>query len=87
MRFDAGSMRRIDSRSEGIRREMNAIDRSEVQRLLDLGAQLVDVLSADEYAEDHLPGAISLPLKQLDAETARRLDRERPVIVYCHDYQ
>ncbi|MBD0338220.1 MAG: rhodanese-like domain-containing protein [Thermoleophilia bacterium] len=66
---------------------MDLIDRSDVQRLLDLGAQLVDVLPADEYAEDHLPEAISLPLKQLDAETARRLDRERPVIVYCHDYQ
>ena len=63
------------------------VDRNDVQRLVAQGAQLVDVLPADEFAEEHLPGAISLPLKQLDAETAKQLDRQRPVIVYCHDYQ
>jgi rhodanese-related sulfurtransferase len=66
---------------------VEAIDRSEVQRLVAEGAQLVDVLAAAEYAEGHLPGAISVPLKELNAETARRLDHQRPVIVYCHDYQ
>jgi rhodanese-related sulfurtransferase len=45
----------------------------------------VDVLPAAEYADEHLPGAISLPLKQLDATTAARLDPARPVIVYCWD--
>jgi rhodanese-related sulfurtransferase len=63
------------------------VDRNDVQRLVAQGAQLVDVLPADEFAEEHLPGAISLPLKQLNAETARQLDRQRPAIVYCHDYQ
>ena len=62
------------------------VDRHEVQRLVAEGAQLVDVLPADEHEEEHLPGAISLPLKQLTAETAAaRLDRGRPVIVYCWD--
>jgi rhodanese-related sulfurtransferase len=64
-----------------------AIERDEVQRLLAEGAQLVEVLPPAEYEEEHLPGAINIPLKTLDAETTRRLDRERPVIVYCHDYQ
>jgi rhodanese-related sulfurtransferase len=63
------------------------IDRDELQRLLAEGAQLVEVLPAEEFAEEHLPGAISLPLKQLDAETARRLDRARPIVVYCFDFQ
>jgi rhodanese-related sulfurtransferase len=45
----------------------------------------VEVLPAAEYADEHLPGAINLPLKQLDATTAARLDRSRPVIVYCWD--
>jgi rhodanese-related sulfurtransferase len=63
------------------------IDRDEVQRLLAEGAELVDVLPPAEYEEEHLPGAINIPLKELDAETTRRLERERPVIVYCHDYQ
>ena len=63
------------------------IDRDEVQRLLAEGAQLVEVLPQPEFEEEHLRGAINIPLKTLDAETTRRLERERPVIVYCHDYQ
>ena len=64
------------------------IDREELQRLLgEEQAQLVEVLPRDEYEDEHLPGAINIPLKTLDAETTRRLERERPVIVYCHDYQ
>jgi rhodanese-related sulfurtransferase len=61
------------------------IDLVQLQELLDGGGQLVEVLPAAEYADEHLPGAISLPLKQLDATTAARLDRSRPVIVYCWD--
>ncbi len=64
-----------------------SIDRDDVQRLLSEGAQLVEVLPAEEYGEEHLPGAINIPLKELDRDSARRLERERPVIVYCHDYQ
>lgn len=63
------------------------IDRTGVQRLMDGGAQLVNVLPASEYAEQHLPGAISIPLKRLNAGTAISLRRDRPVIVYCWDYQ
>ena len=59
---------------------------SEVKRLLEQGAQLVDVLGADEFEQDHLPGAINIPLKQLDEKTVAGLDRERPVLVYCNDF-
>jgi rhodanese-related sulfurtransferase len=48
------------------------------------GAQLVEVLPPEEYAEDHLPGAVSHPLRQVDDE-AGDMDRSRPVIVYCWD--
>jgi len=64
-----------------------SIDRAEVQRLVAAGAQVVEVLPADEYEELHLPGAISIPLKELDARTAERLERGRPVVAYCHDFQ
>lgn len=62
-------------------------DRVGIQRLMERGAQIVDVLPANEYAEQHLPGAISIPLKRLNAETVAGLDRHTPVIVYCWDYQ
>jgi rhodanese-related sulfurtransferase len=61
------------------------IDRVQLQRLVEEGAQLVEVLPQDEYAEEHLPGAIHLPLKSLTAKTASRLDKDKPVIVYCWD--
>ena len=56
-----------------------------VKALVDSGAQLVEVLPAREFEEEHLPGAINLPLKQLNADSAAVLDRGRPVIVYCWD--
>lgn len=66
---------------------MRSIDAGEVERLVEEGAQVVDVLPREEFEEEHLPGAISIPLKELDAASAAVLDRDRPVIVYCHDYQ
>ena len=61
------------------------IDRDEVRRLVDAGAQLVEVLPPNEYEEDHLPGAISMPLRRLEKEARSALDRGRPVVVYCWD--
>jgi rhodanese-related sulfurtransferase len=56
-----------------------------VRELVDAGAQLVEVLPEREFEEEHLPGAVSLPLKKLNAETAETLDRGRAVVVYCWD--
>jgi rhodanese-related sulfurtransferase len=61
---------------------------AELRRLVqEEGAQLVEVLPREEYEEEHLPGAVNIPLKELDRETTARLPRDAPVIVYCHDYQ
>jgi rhodanese-related sulfurtransferase len=57
----------------------------ELRRLLADGARLVEVLPEPEYAEAHLPGAVNVPLKQLNADSTRILDREQPVVVYCWD--
>ena len=61
------------------------IGRDELRKLTGDGAQLVEVLPAEDYEWAHLPGAVSLPLKELDAR-AGQLDRSRPVIVYGHDW-
>jgi len=64
------------------------IDRNEVRRLVEKeSAQLVEVLPREEYEAEHIAGAVNLPLPQLDAESAARLDASRPVIAYCHDFQ
>jgi rhodanese-related sulfurtransferase len=62
------------------------IEREEVSRLAGRGAQIVEVLPREEYQQEHLPGAINLPLKELDAKAARALDRSRPVVTYCNDF-
>jgi len=61
------------------------VDRDELRRLIEAGAALVEVLPSNEYDEDHLPGAINLPLRRLEHEALTTLDPTRPVIVYCWD--
>jgi rhodanese-related sulfurtransferase len=64
-----------------------AIDIDEIRQLLADGAQLVEVLPQAEFEEEHLPGAINIPLKQLTEQATASLDKDQPVIVYCSDYQ
>jgi rhodanese-related sulfurtransferase len=74
----------------GIERLMapRSLDRDEVRRLIaDEKARLVEVLPAGDFEEEHIVGAINIPLKELDERAPRELERERPVIVYCNDYQ
>jgi len=61
------------------------IGREEMRRKVADGAQLLEVLPAQEYAEDHLPGAISIPLAHIDAEGVKVLEKDRAVITYCWD--
>ena len=64
-----------------------AIDGKKVRTFDHQSAQLVEVLPAEEYEEEHLPAQSSFPLKQFDSGRLDGLDRNRPVIVYCWDYQ
>lgn len=64
---------------------MTSIDYPRLRRLLDDGAQLIEVLPAGEYAEMHLPGAVNIPLKSLDTDAVAGLDRDLAVVVYCWD--
>jgi len=61
------------------------IDLSTLDRLLGGGALLLEVLPEAEYEEEHLPGAVNVPLKTLTAERIAELDPDRPVVVYCWD--
>ena len=63
------------------------VDRDDVQRLIASGAQLVEVLPVAEYEEEHLPGAVNIPLKKLNRESARQLRAETAAVTYCHDFQ
>ena len=45
--------------------------------------QLLDVRQPREYEQGHLAGALLMPVKEVTTRIAE-LDREKPVLVYCH---
>lgn len=61
------------------------IDLEGLRRLMDQGAQVIDVLPAREFGEDHIPGAINLPLRRIETEARQVLDPDRPTVIYCGD--
>ena len=61
------------------------IDRAQLRELLASGAQLIEVLPAREYEEEHIPSAICMPLSKIDRGRVKALDSGRPVITYCWD--
>lgn len=59
------------------------ITRDGLIQLLGSGAvQLIDVLPEQEFSEFHLPGAVNIPLKDLDGDTVQGLDQSLPTVVY-----
>ncbi|SEL63329.1 ArsR/SmtB family transcription factor [Nonomuraea pusilla] len=51
-------------------------------RLADPGTVVVDVRSASAYAEGHIPGAVSVPLAELEDRLAE-LPRDAEIVAYC----
>jgi rhodanese-related sulfurtransferase len=58
------------------------VSREEARKLIDEGAQLVDVRAEHEWEAGRIAGAVHLPLAGL-AEGTGELDSDRPVVVYC----
>jgi rhodanese-related sulfurtransferase len=65
-----------------------ALDTEGVRRQLEAGAQLLEVLPEADFREEHLPGAVNIPMPELTEERARaELDPQRAIVVYCYDTQ
>ena len=60
----------------------DTLSRADATRLLANGGQLLDVRSPEESGRDAMPGALNLPVDALCYEY-RRLNKRRPVILYC----
>ena len=58
------------------------VSRDEAQKLIEDGAQLIDVRVEHEWEKGRIAGAKHLPLDEL-AERTGELDPERPVVLYC----
>jgi rhodanese-related sulfurtransferase len=65
------------------RETMEPVDRDELRRRVRDGAVTVlDVRPREEYAAGHLPGAISMPLPELERRLGE-LPKKRDVVAYC----
>lgn len=61
------------------------IDPAEAIRLLDAGkAKAVDVRESDEYAVGHIPGALLLPLEEVESRAEAVMpDKDAEWLIYC----
>lgn len=64
-------------------RSRGDVSRAEARRLVEAGARLVDVRTPEEFAAGHLPGALNLPIQELERRMVELEPRERPIVVYC----
>ena len=65
------------------------VDFEELDGLIAAGYQLVDARDRHLYADDHLPGAISLPLGEVDQllpQFTKRIPYDKPLILYCNGF-
>jgi rhodanese-related sulfurtransferase len=62
--------------------EPREVSRTDARKLLDEGAQLVDVRADHEWEAGHIAGAKHVPLPELPQRTGE-IDEDRPVVVYC----
>ncbi len=61
---------------------MREIDVAQLATALEEGATVVDVRESAEYAEAHVPGAVSIPMGRLTSRLDE-LDRTSPVHLVC----
>ena len=48
-----------------------------------VGFVLVDARSREAYVRGHIPGAVNIPHRSIDAGTASRFARDVPIVTYC----
>ena len=52
--------------------------------MIEQGALLIDVRTAEEFAQGHVDGALNIPYQETDKlMSAIGTDKTRPVVVYC----
>lgn len=76
-------VQRLVDKYVNVEGELERIPLQELVKRLRSGATtLLDVRPSDEYAAGHLPGALNIPLAELE-ERLRELSPDREVVAYC----
>lgn len=62
----------------------SASELADAQALVRSGALLLDVRTPAEFASGHAPGAVNLPVQELESKwSTLAVAADRPVVVYC----
>jgi len=62
------------------------VDPSDVHADIEKGVTtfiLIDTRSKADYDREHIPGAINLPTRQMNAQTTAHLPKDRILVTYC----
>lgn len=62
--------------------EPREVSRDEARKMVEEGAQLIDVRAQHEWDTGRIAGAAHLPLAEL-SQRAGEIDKDRPVVFYC----
>ena len=68
--------------ADAAQNEPREVNRDEARKLIDEGAQLIDVRADHEWEAGRIGGATHVPLPDLPQRLGE-IDKERPVLVYC----
>lgn len=64
-------------------KQLTQLKPAEARRLVKEGATLVDVRSAAEFANGHIPGAVNVPLQEIGAKVKKLGPKDKAVVLYC----
>jgi phage shock protein E len=59
------------------------IDATQARQLVQQGARLVDVRSPAEFATGHIPGAVNIPVQELEQRLSELEPKQAPIVLYC----
>ncbi len=63
---------------------MNQISCTDVGQAIKANTILIDVRSEDEFKLGSLPSAINIPLHELKGAKLEKIDKQDPIMLYCH---
>ena len=52
-------------------------------KIMDKNSTFVDVRTPGEFAEDHVPGAVNIPLHEISSRIEEFKSMPKPIITYC----
>lgn len=54
-----------------------------VEEKIKAGALVVDVRTEDEFADEAFPGAVNIPVGELQTRMKELEPKDRPIVLYC----